>query len=252
MNAQVQWPYFTDPSYHIIGNNFRTISGAELVAIAPIVVKAEQQEWESYSVENDGWIHDGLLWLSETEDLPYPDSPITDIPTNIYRLDNGRAVLEDGDGPFAPVWQMARAPTNSSSAVNFNLLSHPTFARVFDIVEESRRPVLSEVFGASELFGGSASSASPTSILVLPIVSGFGNNAAAVSAALIAATLSWDTFLWTRTTENHQTHLSCSRQAVGKASRMQSMETTFHFWGMETFTIPPTIDTNASPTLRHF
>ena len=188
INAQLHWPFFTDPNFDVLGNEFRTNSGAQLVAFAPII-RDQRAQWELYSQENQGWIRQGLVYVSETEGADMPDQ-IKDIPAHIYRWEGHKAVPEIGKGPFAPLWQMARAPRNSS-AINFNLLSNPIFASIFHAVLDTQKSVISKLLDGKDLFGDNDASETPTSIIVQPVSSNFSHSA--VDGMLIAL-ICWDVF----------------------------------------------------------
>jgi class 3 adenylate cyclase len=185
INSETDWPFFTDPNFHVIASNFRLSSSAERVAIAPIVEVSNRWLWEDYSVEQQGWIEDGIIW----QGIPIPD-PVDDIPSRMYKRVNGQMVDERGPGPFAPLWETSLAPSDPS-VVNFNMLSHPTFSRVFDDVQKSYQPVLSEAVDPTEFYGQAAKVDTPTSVLAYPISSDFEGNH---MVGTLIADFTWESF----------------------------------------------------------
>ena len=73
-----------------------------------------------------------------------------------------------------PVWNLAPAP-HDPRIVNFNLLSHDVFYRLFHFVNETTAPIISETFDLEFLYGGSISEEQnhPFSVLLQPIFDDF-------------------------------------------------------------------------------
>jgi class 3 adenylate cyclase len=193
------WPQYTHPEYEVFGNSFRNTSGAQLVSISPIVADGlARDQWNLYSVDNQGWVEGGLAYIAETEGTDMPEGPY-DISPEIYRRRaDGEIATENGDGPFAPVWQTAAAPEDAT-VVNFNLLSNDVVQRSFTRVREERRVILSEVVDASEIYGGAAvvdptdKNPGPQSLLVTPIFDGYSANDRDFVAAVVSV-LPWDLY----------------------------------------------------------
>ena len=160
------WPMATLPDFEKFGQQSRDLSGALLLAFTPRVRgEANRTAWEQYSVNNQGWIRDGLVDLGYEADVPTRN--ITDF---IYRKTT-RSFLPEVEFPtYSPVWQLSPAPRDTS-VVNFNLFNHPTFKRLVEFSDFTREAAISEVLDTFLVFGTSAPQKGddPQSIAVLPV-----------------------------------------------------------------------------------
>lgn len=194
-----QWPFYTHPDFEVLGNSLREISGAQLVSWSPIVDGFEKRNlWETYSNANKKWVDDGLAWIATKEGQAHPEGP-HDIPSHIYSRNSvGQTVNEEGSGPFAPVWQMAAAP-NDTSIVNFDLMSDAVYERCLKTAKEINGAILSEVVDARSLYGTASIAdpakelADPQSLVLTPIYDGHSAETSFVVGA-VTAVLSWDVF----------------------------------------------------------
>lgn len=192
LDTNMAWPNVTVPHWEIRGEKFRAVTGSHLVSIAPIVYNVD--EWNAYAVENQGWVQDAYDMRGEGEqvDEPFPAQMY-------YRTDdnNTKPEIHVEGIRYSPLWQEAEAPLDVG-ALNYNLLSHEIYGKVWRIMEDSRAPVLSEVFDPSELLGLSAlkdfgdGKFHPESILVQPIYQDFSDNSKIVGT--IVTVLTWDTY----------------------------------------------------------
>jgi class 3 adenylate cyclase len=176
------WPYFTLPHYEIRIEDLLDTSGADFAAFSPVITDDTKALWETYALENQGWIQDGLKLTSR--DLE--ENKITSIPTAIYP-DKGV-----GDH-YLPVWQTYPAPKDPS-IVNFDLLSDPAFRRIFNYVIENREPALSEVVNVTNLFGDAAPDlhGHPQSLFVQPVYDSLGGNSVVV--AILTSVIPWELY----------------------------------------------------------
>jgi class 3 adenylate cyclase len=197
LSQETQWPFYTHVDYEVFGQSFLSNSGAQYVSWSPIVVGGETRDaWGQYAVENDAWVEEGLEWRAVNEGIEMPEGPF-DVPATIYRRDaSAEPVPESGTGPFAPVWQMAGAPTDPS-VVNFNLLSDNVFDRTFEAVQSSKAQALSEFVDATGLYGSSAATdkdnKTPQSLLMTPLFSDFESNDNNLVGNVVSV-LPWDIF----------------------------------------------------------
>jgi hypothetical protein len=190
------WPNVTIPHFEKHGEFLQLSTGAQAIVFAPIVrtttTTTSLESWNQYSVENEGWIQ-------ESYDLRDDPNLAAPIPKQMYRrLEDGTTVPEDGTNEeYCPLWQESDAPKDTS-VINFNLLSHDTFARVFRLMRDTKGPVLSEVLDVSELFGYEAlfetndgKSQHPESFLADPVYDDFdGTNV----VGTVIAVIPWDTY----------------------------------------------------------
>ena len=185
------FPNITVPHFEVRGERYRLVTNSQLVSFSPIVTDVDQ--WNAYSVENQGWIQ-------ESYDLRNDDRTPPPIPTKVFRrLDDGvTTVPEEGKQQYCPLWQESKAPSDTS-VINFNLLSHPIFARIFEQMQDTRKPVLSEVFNPAELLGGGALldteelSSHPESILIQPVFDNFDNETRNLGGTVITV-IPWDVY----------------------------------------------------------
>jgi hypothetical protein len=199
LSQGVRWPYYTHPDYEVFGNSIRNVSGAQLVSWSPVVAGSEKKKlWGTYSVENDVWVREGLIWSAENEGVAMPLPPY-DIPNEIYRYNSeGVNVDESGDGPFVPVWQMAGAPSEPS-VVNFNLMTDIVFHQSFSFSRDNETPVLSRIVDASKLYGSAAvvdpedDMPDPQSLMVTPVYSDYSTDSREVVGCVVAV-LPWDVY----------------------------------------------------------
>jgi hypothetical protein len=133
-------------------------------------------------------------------DDPTTPAPIeSEVYYNRLEEDGVLKIPENGKAEYAPLWQEAGAPTDTSS-INFNLMSHEVFDRVFHLARQINRAVLSEVFDPSTLLGEEAQfkvdiggRIHPESILVQPVFDEFDEEIRSVVGAVVAV-LPWDVY----------------------------------------------------------
>jgi hypothetical protein len=252
LNSGTEWPFFQDTNFHVIGKNFRDSSDADTVAITPLVDLGNKLLWESFATENQDWIEIGLDW----EDVA-TSAPIGSIPIQIYkRGSDGGEILENvGAGPYAPMWEISQAPTDSY-VVNYDTLSHTTYSRVFADVKNSAAPVLSDLVDPVDLFGPNAQSEEPTSLLLYPVSADFESDSEMV--ATLVGSFRWSSFFsLSLHMEDHSLFLvvddSCGTDFT---LRLEGEETVFlgygdhHAQGVEdyhqTFDFAPFLETDHS------
>jgi CHASE domain len=181
--AEETWPFFTMPHMEIMGREYNELSGVLQMTIVPLVTQENKAQWELFSVQNQTWIQDGVdaasdLNLRDDDTSEYNGiiEPITDF---IYRHESdlsGPKIPQDGSGlsfgpgQYGPVWQQAPAP-HDTNIINFDILSHSVFARVYHAMWDTQAPVMSEVMDLTFLYGGAVEDDAehPHSILMQPI-----------------------------------------------------------------------------------
>jgi class 3 adenylate cyclase len=161
------------------------VNTTELIMYAPLILENEKNDWETYSVREQGWIDEALLnrgWTAET----------TAIPETIQCL-NG-SIFQDR---FAPVWQMSPVPRDRS-IINTDLYSHPDLAAILKIFEEpnSNQAEMSGIVDATVFLNfvpDATDSDGPTSTLAVPVYQDFTANASIVG--FVVGIFSWDVIL---------------------------------------------------------
>jgi hypothetical protein len=208
--AGTTWPYLTVPHFEVHGVLSNTITDVLQISFAPLVKRENKLAWEAYANENQGWIDESLaldkgFLAIHLDDSEENGTSVTrpHISPRIFRFDEnkteGKRVIQVEEGVnvgrenyYAPVWQQAPAP-HGKSIVNFDLLSPPVFARVFDAMLASQTSVLSEFTNLDFLDGAETfEDASPRSIVMSPIYSDFGTKDSDNVVGILNAVLAWE------------------------------------------------------------
>lgn len=191
------WPFFTLPDFEKFGQGSRQLSGALLLAFTPLVDNSTRAAWETYSVEHQDWISEGL------QDLGSSQTP-RDITPFVYRKTLRSFTPEvEGHDQYSPVWQMSPAPSDTS-VVNFNLFNHPTFKRLVEFAIFTRQSAISEVLDTSLVFGTSApqTGEEPQSVMVLPVFENAKDPSSKIIGHVVAV-IPWGQFFENILQEGH-------------------------------------------------
>jgi hypothetical protein len=183
------WPLYTLPDFEFFGAGARDLSGALLLAFTPLVTSSTRSAWEEYSVDNQGWIQEGLNVLGKTA-----SQSTRGISPYIYQKTT-RAFVPEIDLPqYSPVWQLSPAPSDPS-LVNFNLFNEPTYQRLVEFAIFTRQSAISEVLDTEQLFGTAApqKGKDPQSILVLPVFAETGDPMSDIIGHVVAV-IPWSLF----------------------------------------------------------
>lgn len=148
LEKNLVWPNVSIPHFELRGELSNDISKALHLSLVPLVAAANRRGWESYAVENQGWIHEGV-----TNGGEYIPSISQQITRYTVGQDGDILVPELARSEYGPVWQQAPTP-NDPYIINYNLLSHPLYQRVYESMRESKLPVMSEVSDFSFLYAG--------------------------------------------------------------------------------------------------
>lgn len=54
------WPFVTIPNFAVSASKLRALTKAKVVSQYPLVQENQRDDWEAYSVANEGWVNDGL------------------------------------------------------------------------------------------------------------------------------------------------------------------------------------------------
>ena len=212
LDRNVEWPFLTMPHFEERGNTNNRFSRALQMSLVALVSKEKKAMWEDYAWTNQQWVQEGVNSSSDLHvDFLGPDLKVPEITRSVYRFvgensTSGDTVPEDGSGgvDFGPgaygvVWQQAPAP-HDPSIINFNLLSHPVFARVYRTMWESSQAVLSEVLNLGFLYEGAVRDeiTNPHSFLMQPIYPSLANGNEKIDRdsllGFIVGVLPWDTY----------------------------------------------------------
>ena len=179
------------------------------ISIAPLITAQNKSEWEKYSVDHQAWIDEGLETAADYNHTFNPKDGSTFFRENliqphVWRLDsNGQPIVQEdsevsfGLADFAPVWQQSPAP-HDTSAINFDLLSHPVFRRIYHGMWETQQAVMSEVTDLAFLYQGAVKDdiTQPHSFLMHPIYPTLTNQLQDRNAVVgfLVAVLPWDIY----------------------------------------------------------
>ena len=155
------WPFMTLTWFQQRTLTTRSLSGALLITLNPLVTENMRSEWEDYSFnsEDASWHQEGLDYQQELDygayglkfdakdvvqrDTPDPDLNLTGLSNHIFTLDDlGDAIIETAKGPYLPVWETS--PVFVRTLVNRNILTDP----------EATKPANVSITSASVVFGG--------------------------------------------------------------------------------------------------
>jgi hypothetical protein len=188
--VKVHWPFETLTYYESVASQFREMSSAALIALAPLVDPAYLQvEWPLYSTENQGWLevsYEVMGWDSD----PFP------IQGQIYDIgEDGLVVASDPNQIAMPLWQRS-IPPKDTGIINYNLLSQDQVQMTFkallatDSEDGQMGPVMDmeKVLGANE----DVETESPESLYIQPIREVVDGRLALV--ATLTASIEWDDF----------------------------------------------------------
>jgi class 3 adenylate cyclase len=188
MSAGMSWPFVSFPDFEIQTSENINLSDAELIAFAPIVSKEEKVSWEAFAVENQGWIQEGLDVQGLGEVSP------GEIAEEVYPFSEEVDMTQDPE-VFVPLWQIGKAPTNSS-IVMMDLNTHPSFKRMFSDVLDIKHVLLSDVVDLDFLIEFSTDAddrkEQPRSYILTPVFDTFQDDAKVVG--FVIAVLPWESY----------------------------------------------------------
>jgi hypothetical protein len=140
------------------------------IVFSVVVQDDQRDEWESYSVANQGWIQDGHQVLEEgassgsssSSSISGSVGASQNITPYIHVLQPNKVNQEPGedtttpnaagtDKLYIPIWQVSPPPLGSGLLnVNFNLRESPFFQKDFEIMQKTRRWVLTRAIEVEE------------------------------------------------------------------------------------------------------
>jgi class 3 adenylate cyclase len=155
-----EWPNVALPDFERRAKFILELSDVLSLIFLPIVTKDARESWETFSVENQGWIREGL----DAQGIPEDDydresidvveetwgtSPNLTIPTEIFKVAGTGIADENGPGPYMPWWQFAPAlplPT----LVNYNTMSHPTRQTQLEAITATKQRLCTKAWDYSD------------------------------------------------------------------------------------------------------
>jgi class 3 adenylate cyclase len=150
------WPNVTFPDFERRGTAAIQLAEVMSVIMVPLVTDETRSEWESYSVENQGWFEDGLEVQEQQQSHQTSRRQMLQnvnvnnaIPEAIYREEGSRATIETGPGPYLPQWQIAPV-VPVPYLVNFNLLSRTGYKDSLNALLEAQSAIVGRSFDFSD------------------------------------------------------------------------------------------------------
>jgi class 3 adenylate cyclase len=179
-----EWPFFTLPMFEaeaeLLINQTKT---GQYLALHPLVAESQREQWEEYSVDNQGWVQDAYDFYG----LQGKVSKIC--PFISQGLDSCDPEQKPADPYFAPLWQVAPAPGPNEQLINYNGFDWKYFERSFEVMSQANHEVLSEVVNLEE-----DATRWPESLLSTPVHQDIHNDSPIV--AVLTAIMPWhDYFL---------------------------------------------------------
>lgn len=134
------WPFVTLPNFAAVAGKIRAISGATYLAVYPMVTTAQRAAWEQFSVDNDGWVDEGLAWQAEDEN--FHGKVVTEwsgwgtIHTNTGPIER--------EGPYFPTWTSSPV-VPIYSPYNWDLYDGVYgYKKSIDSAIRARKPIIGE------------------------------------------------------------------------------------------------------------
>jgi class 3 adenylate cyclase len=153
-----EWPFFTLPFFaaeaELLIDQTKT---HPYFALHPLVTESQREQWEEYSVENQGWVQDAYAFKGLQGDA-----------SNICPfVSQGEETCMQEDRAanpyFAPIWQIAPAPGPNEQLINYNGFNWEFFEHSFDVMSQVKHAVLSEVVNLEDVTD------TPISFLATPV-----------------------------------------------------------------------------------
>eukprot|EP00977_Amphora_coffeiformis_P019489 scaffold7295_cov167-Amphora_coffeaeformis.AAC.11 len=94
------WPFVTNPSFAVRAAKLRSLTKALVVITYPAVTDVNREQWEAYSVQNDGWVEEGLR--VQENDANFQGTTVTS--WSKWGKIHGNEGLHLGPGPYFPTW----------------------------------------------------------------------------------------------------------------------------------------------------
>jgi hypothetical protein len=157
-------PMVTIENFEALGAGARKVSKLLAIFYTPILTtQASLANWNTYATNHS-------FWSSGTgESKP---NVVGDRINQVYHIDNvtGTLIYEQGDGLFAPLWQISPL-TSNASRINFNLASNEAIGKDLVHLMTSGKPVVSMPMDVQTLLGLSMIEG-PASLFMQPIFNG--------------------------------------------------------------------------------
>ena len=185
------WPYFTFPDYYVHFEHALEESGADLIALSPIIQPNGKQQWERFVESNyQDWLSYSAITVDEDEFYPnHPTNTTSDVgstsssfvPMPIHPIEDEDEVdVHEVHKVFTPIWQMLPA---YPSILNFDISTDEDIDDLLEFMYQTNEPTISRMIDIPTLLfqdqqhdGATAMlDDSPRSLMLQPIFEGFTN-----------------------------------------------------------------------------
>lgn len=112
-----KFPFFTFDDYEIFGQQTIHLSGALLVGYTPLVRETLRNDWEEYSVKEQGWIHHGIELINTTNST---------FKYNGYNRTNFEAITANGNQESISPFIFRTLPSDSVTSREFSIQPEKT------------------------------------------------------------------------------------------------------------------------------
>jgi hypothetical protein len=192
------WPFETFTHYESVASQFRDVSGASVIAMAPLVEgTVQKEEWGAYSVTHQDWLDQSYTTMG-WDAQPYP------IQASIYDVSDNGVVVESTSALTLPLWQRSEPPKDTS-VVNYNLLSNNEVKMTYTAMVDTNLGQLGPVMDTVVILGENISEEQiinesdkhPESLFIQPIFEFDERTTQPEKPKIVAtlvASLSWDSF----------------------------------------------------------
>ena len=147
-DRNMTWPFVTMSDFHQRATSARALSSSLFVQLYPIITNETRSAWESFSVQQKGWLDEGRAYqqkynlgfsgrrgLQEEAVSQVQPTSVSFVGANsstgpsviadhIYSFSlDGVPIADPSPGPYFPAWQSS--PIMAADLVNFNMLYVP-------------------------------------------------------------------------------------------------------------------------------
>jgi len=155
-DADSHFPFVTMGLFESNAHHAREQSGAEVMTFHPIVRNEDRLLWEQYSIEHQHWIKTSHALIAEGEDHEHSDyaDMVENEPIAPFIHSHNELGEDVRSSPlqefYLPSWQSS-PPPDDPTFVNFDILSIPHWAALFEAMVAKRSTVLTYVEDVTEL-----------------------------------------------------------------------------------------------------
>ena len=184
----VDQPYFNVKDFEAFVLAARNKTGIDMIAYAPMILDdSMREEWEVFTVLNDGWIQQAY---DVNPQINYDN--VHDVRGYIWQLDQDESAVSSprNSAPYAPLWQMSPPPNDARAVVNFDITTLPLLSTMMQWTLQNGEPELSRPLDTDLAFFDLSDES--YSILMQPVKDEYGPSASVVGHLL--ALIPWTVY----------------------------------------------------------